>query len=320
MRRSEYLEKQKVKRRSLFAAMMAIIICIAASIIVYKVSYKVYVENINIKTLAAVQNDVKPPTNDYNKEIKEIQHEKIKETEANKKQVKEDAVKEASNKIKDTLVKQNSLSKGSIVVNSNAAISKDGVKTAFLTFDDGPTPNITPEVLKILDKYNIKATFFVVGKLAEAHKDLIKMEYNKGHAIGNHSYSHNYKDIYASINNFEQDFDRTNNILKNILGENFHNTLFRFPGGSFEKYKEPYKELLAEKGYNYIDWNALNGDAEGKDVSAEKLIDNVKNTVKGKEDVVILMHDAAAKKNTVQALPHIIEYLKSEGYVFKVLK
>jgi peptidoglycan/xylan/chitin deacetylase (PgdA/CDA1 family) len=211
-------------------------------------------------------------------------------------------------------------SNSSYAVKVEDAFKNDGKKTAFLTFDDGPSKDITPKILSILEKNNIKATFFVTGKNAQENKELLIQEYNSGHAIGNHSYSHNYNTLYSSIDVFKQEFDSTNNILKSILGEKFNSRLFRFPGGSFEKYKNPYKDFLIGKGYVYIDWNALNGDAEGIGFSADRLINRFKNTANGKEHLVILMHDAGGKKSTAEALPTIIEYLKANGYEFRILK
>lgn len=211
-------------------------------------------------------------------------------------------------------------SNSSYAVNVEEVFKKDGKKTAFLTFDDGPSRDVTPKILSILDKYNIKATFFVTGEMAQENKELLMQEYKSGQAIGNHSYSHNYKKVYSGVEGFKQEFDTTNNILKSILGDNFNSRLFRFPGGSFEKYKNPYKDFLKSKGYVYIDWNALNGDAEGIGFTAERLINRFKSTAAGQEDLVILMHDAGGKKSTAEALPTIIEYLKAQGYEFKVLK
>lgn len=200
------------------------------------------------------------------------------------------------------------------------AYKNDGKKYAFLTFDDGPSKAVTPEILKVLDKYNVKATFFIVGGLAEENRELLIKEYENGHAIGNHSYTHDYNKLYANVDSFKEEVDKTNKVFKQILGENFNTKLFRFPGGGFERYKNPFKDYLTSNGYRYIDWNALNGDAEGGNRSVDALVQRAINTVYGNEDVVILMHDAPAKKNTALALPRIIEYLKEQGYELKIFK
>ena len=132
-----------------------------------------------------------------------------------------------------------------------------GKKIAYLTFDDGPSRYVTPEILDILDSYNIKATFFVLGKQAEKNPDILKRIYEEGHSIGNHTYSHNYSFIYKNVNNFLYELEKTEEVFKNILGEDFETNLIRFPGGSFGTKKAPFRSFVLEKGYNYIDWNSL---------------------------------------------------------------
>ncbi|QGU96759.1 polysaccharide deacetylase family protein [Clostridium bovifaecis] len=192
-------------------------------------------------------------------------------------------------------------------------------KEAFLTFDDGPTTNITPRILKILDEYNIKATFFVIGQNAEKHPEIIKEEKEKGHAVANHTYSHDYKYIYNNPSNFLKDLEKGDQVLASILGEH-SSKIIRFPGGSFGSKRAAYREAVKKAGYTYIDWNALNGDAERLNVPASTLIERVKESTKNKRHVVILMHDAATKKTTADSLPQVIEYLKSQGYEFKTLE
>ncbi|WP_309249366.1 polysaccharide deacetylase family protein [Clostridium estertheticum] len=195
----------------------------------------------------------------------------------------------------------------------------DGHKIAYLTFDDGPSDNNTPVILKTLDKYNIKATFFIVGNMAIKYPDLVKKELADGHSIGNHSYSHNYNYIYSNTNTFISDINKCDTILKSILGSNFSTKLVRFPGGSFGGKLEPFRESLNSAGYNYVDWNDLTGDAEGQNIPVSKLLSNLKTNTEGKDHVVILMHDFFTKSTTAQALPQVIEYLKSQKYSFKTL-
>ncbi len=189
-------------------------------------------------------------------------------------------------------------------------------KVAYLTFDDGPTTKITPQILDILDDYNIKATFFVIGSLAEVNQDVLKDVDMRGHIIGNHTYSHDYKLIYSSVNALMKDIDKADEVLESIL-PNYKRGLFRFPMGSFKKYQ--FVEAVKNKGYKHYDWNALNGDAEALNVPANKLISNVKKTVCGKNKVIILMHDAQTKQTTVDSLSRVIDYLLEEGYSFETL-
>jgi len=198
--------------------------------------------------------------------------------------------------------------------------NSDGQKRAYLTFDDGPSPKTTPGILKVLDRYNIKATFFIVGSLAIISPYLVKLEANDGQSIGNHTYSHEYKQIYSNINAFIKDVNKCDAILKSIIGSSYNSKLLRFPGGSFGPSRAPFREAIKKLGYRYIDWNDLSGDADGQNITVIKLLYNIKKYTKGKEHVVILMHDAPDKKTTVQALPEIIEYLKSQGYSFDTLK
>jgi len=196
---------------------------------------------------------------------------------------------------------------------------RDGHKIAYLTFDDGPSANTTSGILRTLDKYNIKATFFIVGSMAIRYPDLVRQELADRQSIGNHTYSHNYKYIYSDTNAFIRDVNKCETVLKSILGSNFNSKLVRFPGGSFGEKLEPFREALKNDGYNYIDWNDLTGDADGQNIPVDKLLNNLKKYTKGKEHVVILMHDASTKATTVQALPQVIKYLKSQKYSFKTL-
>lgn len=192
-------------------------------------------------------------------------------------------------------------------------------KVAYLTFDDGPSVVVTDQIMDILDSYNIKATFFVIGYMAERHPEIVKRVYENGHSIGNHTYSHNYGYIYRNSRNFLNDIDKSNKTLKNILGEEFSTDIIRFPGGSFGANKAPMKYAVKKAGYKYFDWNSLNGDAEGVDLSVDQLIKRFKDTSKNKKELVVLMHDTDQKQSTADSLEYIIEYLLDNGYIFDVL-
>jgi peptidoglycan-N-acetylglucosamine deacetylase len=201
----------------------------------------------------------------------------------------------------------------------NPIYKPEGHKIAYLTFDDGPSANITPRILKILDDYDIKATFFIVGSMATRYPDLVKKEIADKQSIGNHTYSHNYKYLYSNTNAFISDVIKCDTELKSILGSNFNGKLVRFPGGSYGKKLKSFREAIKSDGYNNIDWNDLTGDAEGQNIPVSKLLNNLKKYTKGKEHVVILMHDASTKATTVQALPQVIKYLKAQKYSFSTL-
>lgn len=206
---------------------------------------------------------------------------------------------------------------------------KGNQKEVFLTFDDGPSDTNTPKVLNILKQYGVHATFFVLGSElnSQASKNILKEEIMNGNAIGGHSYSHDYKILYphnsVSVSAFMNEMDKTNNIMQSVLGKNFKTRIIRMPGGYMSRAYYHDKNLPAlnsafsNAGITSIDWTAESGDAEGKGYSVSQLVQNAKNESKGWDHVVLLMHDI--KPKTVQALPQIIEYYKSQGYQFKVI-
>ncbi len=196
-------------------------------------------------------------------------------------------------------------------------------KICYLTFDDGPTREVTPAVLDILKEHHVKATFFMLGQMVAKNRDLAKRVYDEGHLLANHSYSHNYKNLYATGESFMAEIEKTHALLREVTGaEPFK--LIRFPGGShnagsYAAEKQQYKLLLKQHGFYYADWNALNGDAEVAGTRpAEELLLRMRQT-SGPKNIVVLMHDAATKKTTAEALPAIIAHLQSEGYTFKRL-
>ncbi|MGL4990995.1 MAG: polysaccharide deacetylase family protein [Sarcina sp.] len=206
---------------------------------------------------------------------------------------------------------------------------KSGQKEVFLTFDDGPSSTYTPQILKTLNQYGVHGTFFILGQTLQSktNQNILKQELMDGNAIANHSYTHNYSTLYPgnsiNINLFMNEFNKTESMMKSILGSNFNSKVLRMPGGenSRQYYKDKnlpaFKNTLAKAGITSIDWNAENGDATGKTYTAQQLVQNAINQSKGKPDVVLLMHDV--KANTAQALPQIIQYYKSQGYTFKVI-
>lgn len=193
-------------------------------------------------------------------------------------------------------------------------------KIAYLTFDDGPSMNTT-KILKILDDNKIKATFFLIGKNAERYPELVKLELADNNSVANHTYSHvlNYREDPEA---FVKDVERCDSVLKNIAGDKYIQKFMRFPGGAFESQKRlgPFRQAVTNAGYRFLNWNDMNGDADHPLVDVDTLINNVKKYTQGHKIVVILMHDAAAKSTTVQALPAIIDYLKSQGFTFGKLE
>lgn len=202
-------------------------------------------------------------------------------------------------------------------------IYSQGEKVAFLTFDDGPSPAVTPLILDLLKQENIKATFFVLGDRVTANPELVKRAYEEGHYIANHGKTHIYSQIYTNANTVLDEYNFTNQAIKNAIGNQEYNTrVFRFPGGYaggiYSEIKKAAKEVLNSNGIASLDWNALSKDSEGAKTK-EQLIQNVITTVGQKNCVVILMHDANNKILTYETLPDIISYLRQNGYTFKCL-
>ncbi len=194
----------------------------------------------------------------------------------------------------------------------------DGKKMAYLTFDDGPSINTT-SILQILDQNKIKANFFIIGSNAERYPDLVKKESDDDEIIGNHTYSHQL-DYKEGTENFVRDLDKCDGILKSILGKKYNSELVRFPGGPFGNRLAPFRNATTKAGYRYIDWNDETNDSESFNPSVPYLLSQLKKNTVGKNVVVVLMHDAGAKKNTVQALTQVIDYLRSQGFSFDTIK
>ena len=200
-------------------------------------------------------------------------------------------------------------------------IYKSDKKRAFLTFDDGPS-SVTNTILDTLKQQNVKATFFVLGSQVEKMPDVVKRIYDEGHYIANHGYSHVYENIYSSQQAVLDEYNMCNESVKKAIDVPEYNShLFRFPGGlvggEYADIKNQANELLKQNNIMHVDWNALNGDAETNNLSIEFELARLQETTQNKNSIVILMHDAPAKKVTAEALPQIIEYLRNQGYEFK---
>ncbi len=194
-------------------------------------------------------------------------------------------------------------------------------KRVFLTFDDGPSKSITPQILDLLGQENIKATFFVLGKNVHRYPEITKRAYEEGHFIANHGYTHSYSTIYASIDAILDEYNRTEDEIRNALeNAEYSSHLFRYPGGStggkYKQIKKEAKTVLEANEIFYLDWNALTKDAEGAKTNKAQL-ENLEGTVGEKSSVVLLMHDAADKQVTYETLPAIIAFFRERGYQFK---
>ncbi len=192
----------------------------------------------------------------------------------------------------------------------------------YLTFDDGPSSDVTVEILDTLKENNIRATFFILD-YSEDKLPIIQRMIEEGHTIGIHGYSHEYNEIYTSEEAFMESINKLADKLKEDTG--YEAFCLRFPGGSSNTVSRHYStgimsrlvKLVEEEGWMYFDWNVSSGDAAGDGVASEKIISNVESELDpASNDNVVLMHDTSAKQTTADALQTIIDYGKDNGYSF----
>lgn len=198
--------------------------------------------------------------------------------------------------------------------------SVDVEKVVYLTFDDGPSER-TPELLEILDRYDVKASFFVVGGESEICRQWMRDIVEAGHTIGVHSYTHCYTDVYDSVEAYLEDFAKEYYLIQDATGVTPQ--IFRFPGGSVNAYNgHIYQEIISEmtrRGFVYFDWNRQTGDAVRSTVPARTLVENALDRVSSMRRVFLLTHDNTRFTNVVEALPEIIEGYQAEGFSFAAL-
>jgi peptidoglycan/xylan/chitin deacetylase (PgdA/CDA1 family) len=182
---------------------------------------------------------------------------------------------------------------------------KDSSDTIFLTFDDGPIPEVTPEVLAILKNYNAKATFFMVGENVKRYPEVYQQVIDQGHAVGNHSFNHlkafstPNKDYFANIEKASKYID---------------SKLFRPPHGQIT----PSQIRKLSKSYRIIMWSVLSGDFDAKinaDICSKNVIENTKS------GSIVVFHDSLkAERNMLPALENTLAHFSKKGFQFKSLK
>ncbi len=191
------------------------------------------------------------------------------------------------------------------------------VQTVYFTFDDGPSAR-TPEVLRILAEEEVKATFFVVGATDATSKQLMRDIVDQGHTLAMHTYSHQYRKIYNSVDDYLDDMYKIFTLIKETTGVT--PTHFRFAGGSVNSYNyRVYQDIISEmlrRGFIPYDWNVSSGDASAVLLSTNDIVNNVMSGVAKTDRPIVLMHDSHSRTTTVQALPIIIQKLKEQGYSF----
>ena len=191
----------------------------------------------------------------------------------------------------------------------------------YLTFDDGPTSDSTPQILDILKDRNIKATFFVLH-YDENHEQFIKREKNEGHTIALHGYSHTYSEVYPSADTCLENFRKIKEQVYQTTG--IESKIIRFPGGSSNLVSKKYCEgvmtelvtRVVDEGYRYFDWNVDSDDA-GHAKTSQDIYNNVIYGIKPGRSNVVLMHDFAGNYKTIEALNDIINWGLEQGYVFR---
>lgn len=203
-------------------------------------------------------------------------------------------------------------SKRTEVSDKDSMQEDEGVRKVYLTFDDGPSSN-TGRILDILADYDVKATFFVVGKEEEEYQALYKRIVEEGHTLAMHSYSHKYNEIYQSVESYSADLSRLQEFLYDTTG--VWCRYCRFPGGSSNTVSRvDMHELIAyldDQDMSYFDWNISSGDAVSSYISSSDIVRNCTANLWKYDEAIILMHDASEKNSTVEALPRLIETIQA---------
>jgi len=194
-----------------------------------------------------------------------------------------------------------------------------GNKVVYLTFDDGPDEKNTPMILDILKEHDIKATFFVLGTEIEKHPAILQRIYDEGHAIGNHSYNHIYRELYRSAATYTEQLHHNDKVIKNVLG--VRPFISRAPGGSAGSFTKEYWDALHNQGYIEVGWNISSGDASS--AKADHIFNNIVHQTENNKflwsHAILLMHDSRGHEETVKALPQIIAFYKNHGFEFNVI-
>ena len=190
-------------------------------------------------------------------------------------------------------------------------------KTIYLTFDDGPSNKVTTKILNILKEKGVKGTFFIVGCKIEGREQVLKKIVNEGHAIGLHSYTHNYKKIYGDSKQLINEMNLTQKEIRQVTGKSYN--VIRFPAGSSPHLNASLLNKLHARGYKIYDWNASLSDGLDYKISPDRLVEEATKVFGRKSRVILLMHCDDVNVNTCRALPEIIDHYRKLGYEFKTI-
>lgn len=299
----DFTNKRKLNKKHILLAILCIVFLILFAFIICRA--------INVSILKfGSENDAEKMKNMQDTENKEIENQVV-QNEVIESEEKEKNIERFKSLSSDELDKIEKI------------YNHSDTKRVFLTFDDGPTKQVTPYILDVLKQKNVKANFFVLGYRVDQNPDIVKQEYDDGNFIGNHTYSHKYSSLYESIDSFFNEFNNTQQSIRNATGNSNYNSLVcRLPGGStggpYNDIKKDIKSKLKEQGIGNIDWNALTNDADGAKTK-ETIMSNFYSTIEDKTSIVLLMHDSADKILTYETLPDIIQYLQDNGYKFETI-
>lgn len=331
---------KRINKQALYRILIIVLSVFLLAAITTSVAFGIKYYNTN-KNLANVNSEYSSDKAKLDEQISS--YEELKEQNSSEKQSYEDRLNEQSKEHESVVDKLNSKIKDlnkQLAAKENSTASKNNNttkkansdkpvalpkptpskgKTVYLTFDDGPS-QYTPQILDILDKYGVKATFFV--KNGGKYNYLMKEAVDRGHQIALHTYCHDYGKIYSSDKAFLDDLNKISNLVQTQTG--VKTMLMRFPGGSSNTVSRKYSKgimtrmtgKVTEMGYTYFDWNASNGDADGATTVSEQL-KYCSQYPKSASNIIVLMHDT--KKATMESLPKIIEYYQSCGMKFATL-
>lgn len=203
----------------------------------------------------------------------------------------------------------------SIPIISVNASENSSEKIIYLTFDDGPSNKVLPNILDTLKKEKVNATFFIIGEQIEGNEKVLKRVHEEGHSIGLHSVTHKKCNLYSSNDCFLKEMLKDQKLINDTIG--ISPTILRFPyGANNDTYKltKSMVDLLHKNNLRIYDWNVDSGDGANHNLHPSTYVQNAKSD---KDSIILLMHCGSMNKNTAKALPEIISYYKSKGYTFK---